>query len=169
MKTFTPKIGIMVLVLVVSASLMVSKRNESTSLSSSAPQSPATNAASAQKSGGEVGDYYAGPSLPPSSTSSATPVPKPPELKTYIYSGAKTLSSTSLKLELESTASAQAITAWYKKKIEDGKFNAKSFSQTNTSGTILNKLSAAKPGEKIEVTIKKDQSGSKVIITVDRS
>lgn len=171
MKTFTPKIGIMVivLVLVLSAVLMVSKRNESTSVSSSASQSPAANAASAQKTGGEIGEYYAGPSIPPVASTSATPVPKPPALNTYIYAGSKTLSSNASKLELESTASAETITAWYKKKIEDSKFNAKSFSQTNTGGNILNKMSAAKPGEKLDITIKKDQNASKVLITVDRS
>lgn len=170
MKTFTPKIGILaiVLILVLSAVLMVSKRNQPTSLSSFASKSPATNAASAQKTGGEIGQYYAGPSLPPTASSSATPITKPPALSTYIYTGSKTLSSTASKLELESNASAESITLWYKKKIEDSKFNAKSFSQTSTDGNILNKLSAAKPGEKLNVTIKKDQNTSKVLITVDR-
>ena len=171
MKALTPKVGIMVIILflILSVLLLVVKRNERTSTSSSASRSPATNAASAQKTGGEIGDYYAGPSLPPVSTSSATPVPKSPDIKTYIYTGAKTLSSTTSKLELESAASAEAVTSWYKKKIEDSKFNAKSYSQTSTGGTILNKLSAAKPGEKLDITIKKDQNASKVLITVDRS
>ena len=173
MKTFTPKIGIMVivLVLVLSAVLMVSKRNDSTSLSSSASQSPGspTLAAKAEKSDGpSIGDYYAGPSLPPSSTSSATPIPKPPALKVYIYPSAKTISSTATKLELESSASSEDITKWYKEKIDELKFNAKSFSQVNTNGNVLNKFSVARPGEKLIITIKKDQNASKVSITVDR-
>ena len=176
MKTFTPKIGIMiiVLVLIASAILIVSKRNESTSLTTSASKSPGTDsptlAANAEKSDGPaIGDYYTGPSNPPSATTSATPIPKPPALNVYIYPSAKSLSATTSKLELESNASAEAITAWYKKKIEDSKFNAKSYAQTNTNGEILNKLSAAKPGEKLDITIKKDQNTSKVLITVDRS
>ena len=70
---------------------------------------------------------------------------------------------------MESTGNSTQITAWYKEKIKSSNFNAKSFAQTNTNGTILNKLSAIKPGEKLDITIKKDQNGSKVTITVDRS
>ena len=174
MRSFTPKIGIMaiVLLLAVSAIFLVSKRDEPVSLSSSASQVPnnaaSTLAANAEKSAGPgIGEYYTGPSTSPVSTSSANP--KPLALKTYIYPGATTKSSTALKLELESSDSPEKITEWYKKTINDLNFNAKSFSQTNTNDDILNKLSAAKPGEKLDVTIKKDQTTSKVLITVDRS
>lgn len=166
---------VIVLVLVISAVFMVSKRNESTSLTSSASGSPeksdsTTLAAKMEKSGGPgVGDFYAGPSVPPTSTSSATPVPKAPALTVYIYPSSKTVSSTSSKLQLESTASPEVITLWYRKKIDESQFNAKSFAQTNTNGDILNKLTAAKPGEKLDITIKNDQKTSKVLITVDRS
>jgi len=164
--SFTPKIGIIaiVLLLIISAVLLVSKRNEPTSLTSEASVSPSVGP---KKYGGEIGEYYTGPSQPPVATTAAAQ--KPADIKTYIYTGAKTVSSTNTKLELESTGSAEAVTAWYKKKVEEGNFNAKSFGQTNTNGNILSKLTAAKPGEKLDITIKTDQTTSKVRITVDRS
>lgn len=170
--TFTPKIGIMVivLVLILSAVLMVSKQNESATINSSASGSPKTNstlAANAEKEG-DVGDYYDG-TKSASAKVSPTPVPTPVDIKQYVYPKSITKVSTKIKLEMESDESAEKITEWYKNKIATLNFNAKSFAQTTTNGEVLNKLTAAKPGEKIDITIKKDQSTSKVLITVDRS
>lgn len=92
-----------------------------------------------------------------------------PSLKDYIHPQSKLISQSPGKMELESSTDAQSITLWYKDKIKQAGFNAKSFTQTNTNGVIFNKLSGAKPGGKIEITIKKDQNASKVTITVDRS
>lgn len=174
MKIFNPKISILVIILFLSLSavIMVSKRNEHTSTNSSASGSPyrsdnPTLAANAEKTG-NIGQYYDG-TKSATASASATPIPTPPSLNTYKYPGAKIKSQASSKLELDSSDSAEKITDWYKKKINELNFNAKSFAQTNTNGDILNKLSAAKPGEKLDITIKKDQSTSNVSIVVDRS
>lgn len=126
-----------------------------------------TLAAKAEKSG-NIGDYYDGT---PAANAPATSTTNPslPSLNIYAYPGAKTKSQTGEKLELESNDSPEKITDWYKKKINALNFNAKSFAQTNTNDNILNKLSAAKPGEKLDITIKKDQTTSNVLIVVDRS
>lgn len=168
-KRFTPKLGIILIVLflVFSSIFLVSKRNENTSVTSSASQSP-TNYTPAKTQGtGEIGDYYDGSQIK-SATNSASPAPKAGDIKQYTYPNSVAKVSTASKLELESTASAQVVTDWYTNKIKNSNFNAKSSSQSNTDGNVLNKMSAAKPGEKIEITIKKDQSASKVLITVDR-
>lgn len=166
---FAPKLGIIVVVvfLVVAAVFLVSKRNETSTINSSASGNPkydSTLAANAEKSG-DVGEYYDGFSA----SASATPVPSPANIKVYTYPGAVVKSSAAKKLTLESSDSSEKVTEWYKKLIQDSRFNAKSFSQVMTNGDVLNMLSAAKPGEKIEITIKKDQSTSKTLITVDRS
>ena len=163
MKPFTPKIGILIIVLflIVSAGVLIMNRN----LNVPVDNTNSTLAANAEKSG-DIGEYYDGTK---NATAPATPIPKPGAIKTYIYPGSATEKSTTSSLTLLSTDSPEAITNWYKEKIKELEFNAKSFSQTNTEGAIFNKLTAVKPGEKIEITIKKDQSTSKTTITVDRS
>lgn len=104
-----------------------------------------------------------------SSSNLSSPIPKPASLDTYAYPNAKQIESSSSGIVLESDDSVQLISDWYKNKINSLDFNAKSFTQTNTNGEVLNKFSAAKPGENLEVTIKKDQTTSNVEITVDRS
>lgn len=96
------------------------------------------------------------------------PSPSPVASSSYIYPESKVLSDSPSKIEMTSTDNSTKITDWYKNKIRELNFNAKSFSQVNTNGVVFNKLSAAKPEEIIEITIKKDQSGSDVSITVDR-
>jgi len=171
--TFTPKIGIIIIVLflIVSAIVMVSNREKNTNMTSSASDSPKndnSNLAAKIEKSGNVGEYYDG-TKSATATTSASAIPSPTNMSQFIFPAAKTKSSTAKKLELESTESAEEVTEWYKNKIRDLNFNAKSFSQTTTNGEILNKLSAARPGEKIDVTIKNDQTTSKVLITVDRS
>ncbi len=103
-----------------------------------------------------------------SSSTLSSPIAKPVSLEEYVYPNAKQVKSSSGGFILESKDSAQLITDWYKSKINSLDFNAKSFTQTNTNDEVLNKISAAKPGENLEVTIKKDQTMSNVEITVDR-
>lgn len=171
MKKFTPNIAIMVIVMVLaSGAVAIYYSKQKTTFPSSAletSKSTPTLAASAEYESSKSGDFYYG--SPADSTVSATPVPSPAPISEYIYEGAKTISVSPSGLEMESSDNSTTITNWYKKKIRNLNFNAKSFSQTTTSGVVFNKLSAAKPGEKIEITIKKDQNASKVTITVDRS
>lgn len=166
---FTPKIliGAIVAFLIVVGGFILFKPQgfKSTSESSPVPES-STLAASAENTS-NLGEYYDG-TAGAHPSASATPIPTPAPISEYIYPGSKTTASASAKLELQTTASPTEVTDWYKNKIKSVQFNAQSFSASNTSGAIFNKLSAAKPGEKIEVTIKKDQSASETLITVDR-
>lgn len=103
-----------------------------------------------------------------SHSAQTSPKPSSFDLDGFIYPNSLVKLKSQNKLELESSASPKQITDWYKGKIRDSNFNAKSFAQTTTNGNIFNKLSGAKPGEKIEITIKKDQNGSNTNISVDR-
>lgn len=162
MKTFTPKLGILAIVIIlgIGAVFIVSGRNQSLKIdeqTASYPSEAPTLAANAE-------NYVVNTAPDPNAPKAETP----PAIKVYIYPGAKVASESATALRLESTDSDQKITDWYKDLISKFKFNAKSFAQSNSNGLVFNKLSAAKPGEKLEVSIKKDQTGSKVLITVDR-
>lgn len=174
MKSLTPKIGIMAIVvfLVVAAGVIFYKRDKNAfnnypASDSNLSQNDSTLAASAENEG-NIGDYYDG-TRSANASSSASLKAKPADIKQYLYPSSTVKKSSSKKLELSSIDTPENITSWYKLKINELKFNAKAFSQTNTDGVIFNKFTAAKPGEKIEVTIKKDQTTSNTLITVDRS
>lgn len=163
MKTFTPKLGILAIVVIlgIGALVVVSNRNQGGMVqnrNASSPSDTPTLAANAE-------NYVVNTSPDPNAPKPETP----PKINVYIYPGAKVIATSGVRLELQSDEDTQKITDWYKKKILELNFNAKSFAQSSANGAIFNKLSAAKPGEKLEVSIKKDQSTSKVQITVDRS
>jgi hypothetical protein len=169
MNGFMPKvlIGALVLFSVVVGGFIFFRSGTFKNQPAASPLPEASTLAASAENSGNLGEYYDG-SEGANASVSATPAPSPQPIREYIYPGAETVSSTSVKLELETTDNAAAVTEWYKNKIKELQFNAQSFSSTNTNGVIFNKLSAAKPGEKIEVTIKKDQNTSNVLITVDR-
>lgn len=161
MKHHTSKLGILIIVIilgVVGVLIVTKTRSEKFAVdtTSTIPVSSPDEVIS--------GDEYIA-----SSSDLSSPIPKPPPLEEYVYPKALGLESTSNSLKFTTTDSAQAVTDWYKNKINSLEFNAKSSTQTNTNGATLNKITAAKPGENIEVTIKKDQSTSNVEVTVDRS
>ncbi|MBI2593344.1 hypothetical protein HYW44_01760 [Candidatus Daviesbacteria bacterium] len=176
MKNFSPNMVILVIVLLlVSASAAIYFNRQNALITSFAPD-PKVIAPEASRTATAAASPQ--DTVPETAKPEGTPIPSPtvsktpaltPTLEDYIYPQSKLISQSPGKMELESSADAQAITSWYKDKIRKAGFNAKSFTQTNTNGVILNKLSGAKPGEKIEITIKKDQNASKVTITVDRS
>lgn len=116
-----------------------------------------------------VTEYFNEDEYLASSSNLNSPLPKPASLEEYTYPNAASLSASSNQLKFETSDSAQVVTDWYKNKINSLNFNAKSVTQSNVNGEVLNKITAAKPGENLEVTIKKDQTTSKVEITVDRS
>lgn len=172
MKSSTPNIAIFVIVIVLlsgAAAIYYGKQktalpvSDLESLEKSSSETPTLAANAEFSSSNSAEPKPEGGSVP------ATPVPSSAPYGNYIFSNAKIISQTATKIQMESTADASEITNWYKEKIKSSNFNAKSFTQTNTNGAILNKLSAAKPGEKLDITIKKDQNGSIVTITVDRS
>lgn len=155
----TSKIGILIIVIILAVTgvLIISKtRQQQTAVLTEPSDNPGET---------EIEDKE----LVASSSTLSSPIPAPVSLKEYVYPNSRELKSNSKGFVLESSDSAQLITDWYKNKINSLEFNARSFTQTNTNGEILNKISAAKPGENLEVTIKKDQTTSKVKITVDRS
>lgn len=152
--------SLIILFLVVVGVIMIVNRNNSGSFSSSntpATSDPSTLAAKVE--------YYYGSPLPASNSA----IPKPPSIREYVYPGSQVKTDAANKMIMESADTPEKITDWYKTKIDRLNFNAKSLSQTSTNGAIFNKLTAAKPGEKIDITIKKDQNTSNTLITVDRS
>jgi hypothetical protein len=160
MKTFTPRLGIILIVailLVVAVVIFAGVKKNSVRTES---QEYLQEGSETLASKAEFESVDRSPDAPP-----IQPVPT---IEVYIYPGATIISTKSAELNMESQESVEEITDWYKKKIDELQFNAKSTSQTNTNGVIFNKLSAAKPGENLEVSIKKDQSTSNVSITVDR-
>lgn len=172
MKTSTPNIAILIIVTVLTVSgviIYLGKQKPAPTetagknLAQTIPETP-TLAATAEFSMPSAADsgLVAG-------KASAIPVPSPALSENYVFAGSKIIRKTETGIEMESTADPSEITNWYKEKIKSLDFNARSFTQTSTNGTILNKLSAAKPGEKIDITIKKDQNISTITITVDRS
>lgn len=169
MKRHTPNITIGVIVIIlIAGAVAVFYNNQRTSFPSSAWEKDEKNSGLANKeiyTSTDSGEIY----TPQTASQAATPAPSPAPLDSYVYPGSTAIKSESSTLELESKDTASKITEWYKEKIRSSSFNAKSFTQTSTNGTVLNKLSAVKPGEKIDITIKKDQNASVVTITVDRS
>lgn len=170
MKRHTPNITIGVIVIIlIAGAVAVFYNNQRTSFPSSAWEKDQKNSAlSASKevyTSTDSGEIYA----PQTASQAATPAPSPAPLDNYVYPGSTAIKTESSRLELESKDTASKVTEWYKEKIRSSSFNAKSFTQTSTNGTVLNKLSAVKPGEKIDISIKKDQNASIVTITVDRS
>lgn len=169
MKRHTPNITIGVIVIIlVTGAVAVFYNNHRTGFPSSAWEKDSNNSSMANKevyTSTESGEIY----TPQIASQAATPVPSPAPLDSYVYPGSTQIKTENSKLELESKDSASKVTEWYKEKIRSSSFNAKSFTQTSTNGSVLNKLSAVKPGEKIDITIKKDQNASIVTITVDRS
>lgn len=172
MKSSTPNIAILIIVIVLlaaGAGIYLGKqktasekldREDSEQVNSKTP----TLAANAEVSSSDSADFDL-----KTDTASAAPAASLPPLDNYVYYGAKILKRTSSRIEMESNSNSSEITDWYKELIKSSNFNARSFTQTSTNGTILNKLSAAKPGEKLDITIKKDQNTSIVTIVVDRS
>lgn len=174
MRNFPPNLAILIIVFILAGTagvIYIKQQSKPVALKTSQETSPESSpsptlAASAENSASDSTDAdYIDPGIPQPSDS---PLPSPVSSSNYIYPGSNVLSSSPSKIEMQSKDDATKITNWYKDKIRELNFNAKSFSQTSTNGVIFNKLSAAKPEEKIEITIKKDQNTSNVSITVDR-
>ncbi len=164
MNRFTPRIliSLVVLILIVSGGFIFFRSNNTPTTSDYTPVPQANN-----QDVSELGEFYDGTAAA-NPEASATAVPKPNPLSSYAYPNGERISSGSAQLKYETEDDVETVTNWYKAQIKKLKFNAQSFTATSVNGEDLNKISAAKPGEKIEVTIKKDQTTSNVLITVDR-
>lgn len=107
----------------------------------------------------------------PTSTSTAittTPVvtQKPVSSSDWVYPGAKTIESGS-KLVLESADSSDAITAWYKSKIEGEGYNIRNSIKTSANGVVKNVVQAVNGQKSVSVEISKNPSSSVVRIEVE--
>ena len=87
-------------------------------------------------------------------------------LGSFQYPRSNIISKTESEMVLENSGQENIVTNWYKNKIESQRYSSKSYALTNTNGNILNKLSAAKNGSKVEIEIKKDSSESKIHIII---
>lgn len=86
----------------------------------------------------------------------------------YLYPNAKVINISSQRATLESTDSEDAVSNWYKEKINDKVMRATAFVQTSTNGNVVNKLAGAKENYKVAVEIKKvpNQSITKITVVV---
>lgn len=82
------------------------------------------------------------------------------------YPNAIQTSSSGNTLSLESQDDPDAITQWYKEKIQSLGMNSKSFVTTKTNGNILNKLVGANGTREVQVEITKQNDESTVHITI---
>jgi len=103
-----------------------------------------------------------GPLPPPANK----PIPPDNDLFDLRYSDSVLISSTDTTLILESTASTEAITTWYKEKIIAMGMNAKSFVTTKANEKVLNKLVGADGKREVRVEISQENSSSVVKIKV---
>lgn len=106
---------------------------------------------------------------------SETPTPETPtptkiqatgEIFAYRYPGAEIAASSANSLTLRSFDDAEAITNWYKDKIENENMSVESFVETSANERVSNELVGADGQKEIRVEIKKDSSASSVEITV---
>ncbi|HET7098824.1 MAG TPA: hypothetical protein VFI61_01160 [Patescibacteria group bacterium] len=88
------------------------------------------------------------------------------DISKLIYPKSILLSSTETKMLLESGSDPASITDWYEKEIKSQGFTSVSFAKTAVNSNILNKLSGAKTGKKIEVTIQKSDTDTQTKIEV---
>lgn len=84
----------------------------------------------------------------------------------WIYPGASVTSKSGASLSLETGDNTESVTDWYKEKVREKGFNAKSFVTTKTNDNVLNKLSGAKEGQEVLIEIKKAPSETSAKITV---
>lgn len=82
-----------------------------------------------------------------------------------VYPNSKIISQNNSQAVLESDASTDEITDWYKGKIDEYDMNVTSTVKTNTNGNVLNKLSAAGSNLKVEIEISRSNSDSLTKIT----
>lgn len=84
----------------------------------------------------------------------------------YIYPNAKQKSTSNNVLILESTDDPRQITEWYKKQITKNGIKTKTFIQTKTNDTVLNKLVGTKNAQSITVIITQTNNNSTTKIEI---
>ncbi len=86
----------------------------------------------------------------------------------FALPGAKISYQDGSAINLESTDDSDAITDWYKNKIESLGYNAKSFVKTKTNGNVKNSLVGAdgKTEIRVEITKAPGENATKIFVTL---
>ncbi|KKR30476.1 hypothetical protein A2715_04400 [Candidatus Woesebacteria bacterium RIFCSPHIGHO2_01_FULL_39_32] len=87
-------------------------------------------------------------------------------IEDYTYPGATITSTSANTLTLESQGNVDAITDWYKDKIQSTGMNVKTFVVTKANDNVLNKLGGSNSDQEVNVEIEKKFGESKVLIRV---
>ena len=113
-----------------------------------------------------------GPAETPGVVSAVTSIPKviPKEVNNnkYIYTNGTVVINTTSNIKIESEASPDDITLFYKNLFKKNNSKVKSFVTTKTNGNILNKLVGIIDGKTITIEIKKDSDSKTVYITLTK-
>ncbi|KKU12050.1 MAG: hypothetical protein UX19_C0009G0005 [Candidatus Woesebacteria bacterium GW2011_GWA1_45_8] len=112
------------------------------------------------------------PTQIPTPSDTATPTSQPTilapsgNISTFIYPGARVITTTSTSATLESGENPDKITDWYKDKIVGLGMNVKSFVTTKANDRVLNKLAGTDGKREINVEISKDEGSILVIVSI---
>ncbi len=112
------------------------------------------------------------PTTAPILESTQTPTPaqtSSSSIDEWVYPGASVTTKSSNSLSFETRDDTEAVTNWYKDKINSKGFSAKSFVTTKANDNILNKLSGAKENQEVSVEIKKapGEVAAKVVVNLN--
>lgn len=99
------------------------------------------------------------PTAKPQDSSSAIP--------DFKYPNSNITSSSQNSLSMESSDTSDAITNWYKNKINSMGMNVKTFVTTSANEKVLNKLVGADGSREIRIEISQENNSSKVKISVE--
>jgi hypothetical protein len=104
--------------------------------------------------------------------STPTTIPEPTvssgsiNLSDFQYPGARIVASTDKSLSLESTDDPDKVSDWYKEKLKQKNYNAKSIVETSTNGMILNKFQASGSPGTVTIEITKDANSSTTSVKI---
>lgn len=87
-------------------------------------------------------------------------------IEDYKYPGATITGASTNTLTLELQGNVDAITDWYKDKIQSTGMNIKTFVVTKANDNVLNKLSGSNANQEVNVEIEKKFGESSVLIRV---
>ena len=90
----------------------------------------------------------------------------PSSLTNFYYPGAYVNSSSTEKLELESSDDPNKMTDWYKNKISSLGLHTQTFMKTNANGKVLNKLAGVNGSIEFQIEISKNTTDSRTKITI---
>lgn len=89
------------------------------------------------------------------------------DISVFVYPGGTVIERSTSHLAITSTDSPNNIIPWYKEKISEYKFSAKSFASTNTNGNFLTKMAGSGADGELKVEIRKAAADTVTLIEVD--